>query len=651
MPNTVHNRWLHPNTSYQLGRDRSEVERPNFIRVNEVYISKEHLLILVGQVTEMDNTNGRTPLKVIIQSKAMTRINGEKLRLSNGEEPYGIDLESNDEVVMQFREDKIRIKIHWMPLVLNFPQRVQIGGIIQANPVVEQLKKMADKGIDLRTTLDPEKATHYLAANDSPTYGLRISLLRGISIVNEKWIDFVLQNQDNYEAWFHIDTPDLLPASTKEQYYLYSNLKRGGLLHNGVVLVLEPPTAKLETIVSSIGGKVHYIDFSDLKSKDTSTIITRLQLQKDIWGQQTTYLLHPKAGGDVFTAISELVDSKAITLDDLFESVCSCSTLNLHQFEFRNLKRKADTQVSQSKRRRVKKVSKTEFFNFSPAPSQIEPSSTERTQASNLVENDEQTQAEKDLKPNAIELSQTIPPEDNTMMLSDSPNQEASEPAQPTDTPKTENPVGPTHSEYKKIGKFLPPVSFHEAVRRTKEKQTESIKKDLGLDSVEDEISLQLVDLAVVEYVPLIRPKVKGTKTPPADYSGRKNFKNFKKIALNVKVRLRVELVAATTITEKPQTGIDYNSIPEVANFAGEMPPVKGVEPRGILDQYYMEEDAPLFSFRNQEPESSTTLFVSEEDSQVAQATNTNFASTSKVEDDDDDDDDDDQPRFTFRRH
>ena len=228
------------------------------------------------------------------------------------------------------------------------------------------------------------------------------------------------------------------------------------------------------------------------------------------------------------------------------------------------------------------------------------------------------------------------------MMMSDEDSvQEAPEPAQPT-TSHTENkPVQPT-PEYEKIGKFMPQVSFHEAVKRTKEKQTESIKKDLGLDSIEDDISLQLVDLAVVEYVPLIRPKARGTQAPPTDYSGRKNFKSFKKV-------LKVELVSATTITEKHQMTIDYNSIPEVANFAGEMPPVKGVEPRGILDQYYMEEDAPLFSFRNQEPEPNNSLFVSEDDSQV-QATNTNFATASKKIEDDDDDDDD-QPRFAFRRN
>lgn len=597
-------------------------------------------------MTELDNTSAKTPLKVIIQSKAMTKINGEKMRLSNGQEPYGIDLKSKNEVDMQFREDKIRIKIHWVPLVLNFPHRVQIGSTIQANPIVEQLKKLAEK-IDLRTTQDPGKATHYIAANDSPTYGLRISLLRGISVVNEKWIDFVLQNQDNYELWFHIDTPDLLPSSTKEQFYLFSNPKRGVLLHNCVVLVLESPTAKLETIVNSIGGTVHFIDVTDLNPEDTSAFFSRLELQKDTWGQSTTYLLHPKAR-DGLSAISDLTDFKTITLDDLFESVCNCSTLNLHQFELRkDVKRKADTQVSQSKRRRVKKISKTEFFNFSSAPPQIERSST-KTQAPTLVENDEQNQEEKES--NGIELSSQKPPEDNTtMMMSDEDSvQEAPEPAQPT-TSHTENkPVQPT-PEYEKIGKFMPQVSFHEAVKRTKEKQTESIKKDLGLDSIEDDISLQLVDLAVVEYVPLIRPKARGTQAPPTDYSGRKNFKSFKKVALNVRVRLKVELVSATTITEKHQMTIDYNSIPEVANFAGEMPPVKGVEPRGILDQYYMEEDAPLFSFRNQEPEPNNSLFVSEDDSQV-QATNTNFATASKKIEDDDDDDDD-QPRFAFRRN
>ena len=597
-------------------------------------------------MTELDNTSAKTPLKVIIQSKAMTKINGEKMRLSNGQEPYGIDLEYKNEVDMQFREDKIRIKIHWVPLVLNFPHRVQIGSTIQANPIVEQLKKLAEK-IDLRTTQDPGKATHYIAANDSPTYGLRISLLRGISVVNEKWIDFVLQNQDNYELWFHIDTPDLLPSSTKEQFYLFSNPKRGVLLHNCVVLVLESPTAKLETIVNSIGGTVHFIDVTDLNPEDTSAFFSRLELQKDTWGQSTTYLLHPKAR-DGLSAISDLTDFKTITLDDLFESVCNCSTLNLHQFELRkDVKRKADTQVSQSKRRRVKKISKTEFFNFSSAPPQIERSST-KTQAPTLVENDEQNQEEKES--NGIELSSQKPPEDNTtMMMSDEDSvQEAPEPAQPT-TSHTENkPVQPT-PEYEKIGKFMPQVSFHEAVKRTKEKQTESIKKDLGLDSIEDDISLQLVDLAVVEYVPLIRPKARGTQAPPTDYSGRKNFKSFKKVALNVRVRLKVELVSATTITEKHQMTIDYNSIPEVANFAGEMPPVKGVEPRGILDQYYMEEDAPLFSFRNQEPEPNNSLFVSEDDSQV-QATNTNFATASKKIEDDDDDDDD-QPRFAFRRN
>lgn len=611
-----------------MGRDRSDTDRPNFIRVNEVYISKEHLQLQIADVKDWKNTQ-RTPLKLVIQSKAMTVVNGEKVKLATGQQPYGIDLET-PEIEIGFREDKIRMKLHWLPLIVIYPQRVQIGDTIQSNPVEDQLYNLVKSGVDLRVSNEPEIATHYIALNDSHTYGLRIALLRGICVVNDKWIDFVLKNPRNHETWYDVDKTELLPKSHRDPSYLFPNSARSVLLKDCLVIV-EQPTAKLAATIRFMGGTMEHITELSDKEKLIESVRTKIGRNKAV------YLL--QSGSSKSPPEKEPTKLEYITMNDLFESICLCSISNLHSLDLTiSLKREADSLPSQSKRRRVKKVSKTEFFNFSSGPSQI----------------DHEIVARAENAPDAITFKQGSEDEPSTKKLhtrsvDQSPTGE--DPSSQAGGNKIKDgqahvPESLLQDTSKKLEKHVLPVTFYEAIRSTKEKQSKSIKQDLGLDEIFDnELSDKLVDLAVVEYVPLERQTTVPTNACGKDYSGRKNFKKFKKVAESVKVHPEVELVAAKN-TEAPSRS-EYGGIKVVADFASEMPSVVGVEPRELLDKHFLEQNTPLFSFRDKSTgPQENSLFVNDD----SQDPTTEATASALKKSGHDNDDDDLLPRFAFRR-
>lgn len=670
--NTVTHQWLQPDTVYQLGRDRRTSHRSHFIRVNEVYISKEHLQIHIGKVNaaELENPNAKTPLRFVIQSKAYTKINGEKAKLSAGQEPFLVEIDYDKDVTVEFREDKIRLKIFWKPLVLHFPHRVQIGDTIQQNPVIDQLHDMAKKGIDLRTTDDPELATHYIASNDSHTYGLRIALLRANAVVSEKWIDFVLQHKEDYQKWFDVDTTDLLPTSQSKQYYLFPNTSRQKLLENCIVWTLEPPTSKLHSIIGSLSGELQQVQISTTGSI-ISTLESHLLEFPDKKGQ---YLLTPKfskseAPDKETQKIILQLQSSMITLDDLFKSVIDCSTLNLNAFSLTNeLKRNPEPMESQKKRRRIKKVSKTEFFNFGSVPSISDSPAIKAEQltqpsfsSTELAKPGHNSQVEASDPQNDVQMEpQKATREEDSSTTAEITKNDQSD----TESSKKRRVSVDSNSQNEEVNP-APQVTFYEAVKRTKKTAEDSLRKDLGLDDkIEDDISGRLINLAVVEYVSLQRPKTVKNQRETNNYDSRKNFKNFRKGSVTVNMKRKVELVAETT---NNYSSTNKKSVAMITDFASEMPSVIGVEPRDLLDQKD-DDDTPPFSFRKGKAEEpANSLFVDEDDSQSAASKATtkshkltepqgkfqNNLDADEEDDDDDDDDDDDenQPRFSFRRN
>lgn len=132
-------------------------------------------------------------------------------------------------ITITFKEENaMSITIEWIPLnICRYTKQVMVNGNLDSNPLTDELLKLFDNGIDLRIAKNPFYASHYLTLSDHLSYGLKVSLLRGIPILNTDWTDFIMENKNDIDKWFlELDPGRFLPFSTKDNRYLMQNKAR-----------------------------------------------------------------------------------------------------------------------------------------------------------------------------------------------------------------------------------------------------------------------------------------------------------------------------------------------------------------------------------------------------------------------------------------
>lgn len=699
-------KWLKPDNVYQLGRSSEKVESSNFVYFNQIYISKEHLQIETKLIDKncIYECGLKTPLLVKIQSRAITRINGEKVKLRKDEPPFVKDYTHKDLNTITFKEENaMKITIEWIPLnICRYTKQIMVGGNLDSNPLTDELLKLFDNGIDLRIAKNPFSASHYLTLSDHLSYGLKISLLRGIPILNTDWTDFIIENKESFERWFlELDPSVFLPYSTKDNRYLIPNKERTTLLKSSMFVIFHDTKDKLSKWIGSLGGKVFKVDISAYYSESKidenllsiiKTKVKEAECDKCFLMEFSDYKI--KNYNQIEEALSDFAhvnSGKIIKEAMLYESVVNISTSNLLSLNLdRELKRSTSAEIvcsqPQRKRRKFKKVGITDFFDFKP------PIKTESLFLDEAV--DKIVIEDKPMHNSMISASISASSDNTNTVLNNSgspvvhtdvsinelPNKNNDESnvslKRQVDSYTEEGPRLKKKKEEKKIGKFVPQISLLDAIKSTKERAKENAREELGIDEKEnDGLNENLKNLAIVETfnVSRRRRELVPIETRNTSYKERKNFKTFRKNKpLENDKRCLIDMQPVLVGDGISNVFIESNKGKEntqrqlklMDDIGGVMSEVNGYKPYSISLEEDNDNDVDSFSFQTSiKPIRESTLFVPEDDTQTeynpTPSTSGYMRHKSEVrnapvhDDDDDDedlDDDDDQPKFAFTR-
>lgn len=690
---------------YQLGRSSEKVTSPNFVYFNQIYISKEHLQIDIKLIDKncIYECGLKTQLLVKIQSRAITRINGEKVKLRKDEPPFVKDYTHNDLITITFKEENaMKITIEWIPLnICRYTKQIMVGGNLDSNPLTDELLKLFDSGIDLRIAKNPFSASHYLTLSDHLSYGLKVSLLRGIPILNTDWTDFIMENEQSFESWFlKLDPSVFLPFSTKDNRYLMPNKKRTTLLKKSMFVLFHDTKDKLSKWIGSLGGSVFKADISvyygesEIDENLLSVIKTKVketECDKCFLMEYNDYEI--KNYNRIEEALNDFAQSNSgniVTEAMLYESVVNISINNLQSLNLEmELKRSTSAEIvssqPQRKRRKFKKVGITDFFDFKPPiktetlfleevdKNVIEDRLTHNVDSASILASlDNPKTVENNSGSRVVhtgELMNELPDKNNEESKTSLKRQ--------VDTNTDERPKLKKRKEEKKIGKFVPQISLLDAIKSTKERAKENVREKLGIDEKENgDLNENLKNLAIIETFNVSRRREPvPIEASNNSYKDRKNFKTFKKNKpLANDKRHLIEMQPVLVGNGISNVFIENNKDKEymqkqlklMDDIGVVMNEVNGYKPYSISLEDDDDKDVDSFSFQtSMKPLPESTLFVPEDDTQTeynrslstsgyelpkSEVHNTPVNDNQEDEEDLDDDDDDDQPKFAFSR-
>lgn len=621
-------KWLHPNNLYQVGRinDPSEHE----IHLNELFISKRHMVISVGSVALGAASDTRTPLKVTFQSKAKTVVDGRVFQLardgSDGAAIVADDLgqdPAQSQLEFRFKSGTLlRMTLTWVGL--------SVGRASPAHRSV--LLDLFNRNIDLRIVADPALATHWLADNDGFDLGTAVALLRGAWLVGTQWAPYVLLHVDRFADWLEPRTELLMPHLQRPQSLL-PNGARALLLKGATMLSLWRGRGQAQTLlnqwVECLGGELENVAEAELaevcqRAKDTRC-----------------YLLSDAAEGKAAEWASAL-QCHVVTWDALYECVVKIDVSGLvaaqpgvPQIEEESPKRR------RLGARRPKRVDRLAFFDLDLIP---------RLQTDEPGEASGPAELQPPVELQSTPASQSPAPSTSAERGSGKDARAASEDSSSHPKRHQPHPVGAEPSPIAPVPqataltppvvtrqtidrpRFVPFVPFKDAVQQAKLKAEEAVRESLGLGL---EMTDGISHLAIVETVdmPLRRPRAATTDAAnTTQWAGRRNFKHFHK---NIAVRPRV----SRAFVAMEAVGAEVRA--PGASMETELEQQRRRQAAAVALDFG---DDDSFAFLSR-PATSQSLFVSE-DLQGPAAASAAPAAPIVI----DSDSDDDQPRFAFRK-
>ena len=531
----------------------------------------------------------KTPLHLCIQSRAKTNVSGAILRLSKGESPKEIDYTNSPNITIKVEPDSdlemkdTPISIEWIEVKLF---------IDTEDDTIKELKR---SGVDFTFVDDLLQATHFYTTQAIPNLAhFKNAVVRGIPIVNDYWAKTVLRKPNSVDKWL-----------LKCDYSLY-------LPNENSAYLPEPRRELLDTKL---------ISFEPMEWLDTTVV------------EKSEDKILSCVGTDQFILINSfnVFGFQSVHEADLWNKVVSktLDSVPLNRACEQSQKRAStETQSGTRKRRRYEKVDKLHFF--SPSATSIP------------VESQEEIPKEKE-KPSIGKLTpKPHGPKQNEQVKSSSPKVEKRSASPEPKIESLENPRkrrGEPFTSHKapKIPKFVPQVSFADAVMQNREKSRELWEKEMGIPEESDEVFENLSNLAIVEVVDVPIRRRKNVNKDNVKTEG-KNFKKFVKSvpAKRQVLRPHIDMVIEDTtnlLLPKPkqkQTTMDED-------FNGVMSDVRGYEPT----LFVMDDDS--------EEESATQSFVPSQ-AYTNSGGHRNQPNDNGDLDDEDDDEDEDQPKFGFSR-
>ncbi|KAI5968557.1 hypothetical protein CANMA_002302 [Candida margitis] len=608
----VNYRILFPEKNYKVGRN----DQLDFV-FNSRKSARELLELIMGPPS-----SAKTPLSLCIQSRAKTNVNGAILRLSKGESPKEIDYTNCTKITITVEPDSDS-ELKDFPIIIEW---IEVKLFVDTED--DNIKELKRSGIEFAFVEDISDATHFYTAQAMPnSVHFKNAVVRGIPIVNDSWAKSVLKKPNNVNKW-------LLNCD----YSLY-------LPNENSAYLPEPRRKLLDTKLISF-EPVEWLDVIVVEKSEDE--------------------IQSKVGTDQFILINtfSVFGFQAVHQADIWNKVVSktLDTIPTNRIQEQSQKRQASTETGSSsrKRRRYEKVDKLHFFSPSATSIPVIESQDGTTPLESAKEQNTKPASigklvQKPVVSTPIEAGKVKEeqPKPEVIPVSPEPNDEDHQ------NPRKRRGESFTTHRPPKLPKFVPKVSFADAVMKTKEKTRELWEKEMGISEESEGVTANLSNLAIVEVVdvPIRKRQREYEKATNATTTVGKNFKKFVK-SVPVKrqqSRPHIEMVIEeTTNVLLPKPKHKHTTTMD-EDFSGAMSEVRGYEPNTL----FVPEDDSDGGY--EESITQPFLMSQENASSTGRAPRLNYKSNhddssdgggddNEEEEEDDDDDDDDQPKFGFSR-
>lgn len=640
-------RPLRRDSTVKIGRSNEYKSLEDCLHIGDLKVPKKYLTIQTGPL-ELHDTD-KTPLHITFESICTTLVNGKVHRLPSKEADPVTERFEDDDLLLKVnanKSDRIQLRLRWVDVkILAFSKKMSYDDEVMESPLPTLVNELYEKGIDIRSTLDPLVATHYLTLVDMNDYNMKIALLRAIPVVSYAWTDAIKDEPSEVDHWLlNLDEKYLYPKS--ENNFVFPNSKRSILLTGFNVFVcygtLIKHTRRLQDWLKCLGCTPTMVEVGD-----------ELEVENQIGQSDNPYVFVQDEDNKV-----DFLRDRSNTTEVLWKALVEVDTSNLQVFTPR-VKRESqfnDLRLTQrKKRRKLEKVGDTDFFLFSqvlstPVPEPVENAPEPVEDVPDVVE-----ETPRPASP-SLEVQATEPPVVDEERKEASRTQLPSLPQPPAEVESTTQsiefkedttkrpPEDVDESEAKRPKpepprerrKIIPQVSLADAVLSTKKNADDAVKKELGLDETADGVSDKLDNLVIVEEVDLMVRRKATTTEITSDYRGRKNFKKFKKagsVPKNV-TRTFIQLedhdnsIHFEELDPPPKNEVNQRL---KGDFDREMSGVKGFQPQE--SQLFVREDS-----ENEEADDNSFSFLTR--SKASKPTTAYL----------DGDSDDDEVTFAFSR-
>lgn len=600
---------LRANSSTDVGRDNRYKSDPECIHIGDLKVPKKYITITIAG-SSLDDLRP-TELSIRFDSICTTDVNGTVYKLPSRDAASVTHTFLEKELLLKVnanKSDRIKLQLTWVDVtVMAFSKKILFQGEIQHSPLPEALLALHSKGIDIRTTTDPFGATHYLTLSEHVDYPFQIAVLRGIPVVTSKWLEYLESSPDNVDRWlFNVDGA-LLLQDTKHDY-VYPNSKRPELFAGcSVVLCTEDDALKQTTRLAKWLSifQVNVLLLNSSQKIGTPTLVSEIETR---FGNENNLIPFNSCANDL--RCRELFGAHFNSADDLWRAVVAIDASKLRRFAVDKLPRTTVKEEPESlrltqrrKRRKVERVSDTDFFLFTPVSSSI----PKPDDSLNPRDEDAIVEAESSAK-SATKSPSITEAEPISEILTEPP---AEVPEVPTETniaakdhdqaerrEDIEEETKAQEPPQKKAKRqwIVPQVSLAEAILSTKQKAEEIVKLETTNLSTQD-LQQDLDKLVIVEEIDLKvqrKPHTDSMEVNP-DFRGRKNFKAFRKNGPKPYNLTRTYLELQDDTNEIQFADLQGMHPPEEfagkvrKDFENEMGSVKGYQPD--MSQLFVAED------------------------------------------------------------
>lgn len=456
------------------------------------------------------------------------------------------------------KSELIQICLKWEQVTILDPYELPLT---DRENTLEVINKYYSMGLDIRLCEEPYDATHFLALSSYLNTCLKACVLKGVPIISEDWLRHAWDNLNDLRYWLTTVAKELLYPSD----FSSPRKARAQLLQEKVIIACynDKSFPKLRNFSKwmrvFLPNAIHEVNVGESNALAKIIEITRNSKTSVYLFQLDYFVVEPSI---------DIIGKLCNTPEDLWTAVIAVDKSSLRKITILDLtlesllKRESTSQdsgrsVQRKRRRKIERVSETDFFLFSlsAAPTQINTNSQALSTINSATESDlipgsAGIEKQKGTESKIDEIvttsdSKALPENQDDCARVQSSSSSKTEPLEickslifsdPPTLEKKSNDIDEKSSKPEfnvqstpKLGD-IKGVSLSEAIIATKNKAEEGIKNEFYEGEPLEE---GIKNLVIIEEIELRRPKIclEAVNTN-SQYSGRKNFKAFRKVGV-----------------------------------------------------------------------------------------------------------------------